>query len=138
MIETLHTKIYDLVNAITTFNGGYYEKPKELTDEKVPTFAVYYNGHSNSVSSSNTNKRTHEFIVDVMYDKETLSVTQTVLAGLIDSVIDTLESRTNLTLSGNACYTEPTSCERVEDYEIAGKHYMGYRIYLPVVVNKQL
>lgn len=138
MIETLHTQIYNLINAISGFNGGYYEKPCELTDEKVPTFAVYYGGHSNEVSSSNTNKRTHEFIVDIMYDKETLSITQTVLAGLIDNVIDTLESRTNLTLSGNACYTEPTSCERVEDYEIAGKHYMGYRIYLPVVVNKQL
>jgi len=138
MIETLHTKIYTLVNAITGFNGGYYEKPCALTDEKVPTFAVYFGGHSNELSSSNTNKRTHEFIIDVIYDKEDRASTQTVLSNLVDNVIDTLEDRDNLTLSGSACYTEPTDCERIEDYEIAGKHYLGYRINLNVITNKQL
>lgn len=138
MIEEIHQQIFTLVGAITDFNQGYYEKPCELTDEKVPAYAVYYNGHDNEVSSSKTNKRTHEFIVDIIYDKEDRAITQTVLSELVDAVIDVLEDHDNTTMGGNACYSEPTSCERIEDYEIAGKHYLGYRIFLPVIINKQL
>jgi len=138
MIETLHTNIYNLVNAIDDFNGGYYEIPCELTDEKLPTFAVYYNGHTNEVLTSRSNKRSHEFVVDVIFDKENRATTQTVLSDLVESVINVLEDVDNTTLGGNSCYTEPTTCERVEDYQIAGKHYLGYKIYLNVIINKTL
>lgn len=133
MIEELHTEIYNTVDSLGLFSQGFYEQPKAITEEKLPAFAVYYSGHDNELTTSNANKRSFRFVVELIYDKEDVATTQTVTSGIVQSTIDALESRANITLSGHARYTEPTTCERVEDYEISGKHYLAYRITLPVV-----
>jgi len=137
-IDSLHSAIYTLVNGITTFNQGFYEKPKEITDEKLPAFAVYYLGHENEVSTSYTNKRRYEYAIDIIYDKETISTSQTVTSDLVSEVINKLEDTDNFKLSNNASYTEPTRATRIEDYQIAGKHYLAYQVILPVITNETL
>lgn len=137
-IENLHTAIYNLISGITSFNQGFYEKPRELTDEKVPAFAVYLLGYENQVSTSNTNRRRYEYAVDVIYSKEVISTTQTVISDLVSEVVDKLEDKDNYALSGYASYTEPTRGQRVEDYQIAGKHYLAYQIVLPIITNEVL
>jgi len=139
IIDTLHTQIFTLISTdVTGFNQGFYEHPKTITDEKLPAYAVYYLGHDNQISSGNTNKRTYDFAIDVIYDKENIDDTQTVTSDLVSKVIDSLESKTNYSLGGNAHYTLPTKCTRIEDYQIAGKHYLAYQIILPVIVNTQI
>ena len=136
-IDTLHQQIYTLVSQdVTAFNQGFYEYPKTITDEKLPAFAVYYAGHDNEIITNVTNKRTYFFNIDVIYDKENIDTTQTVTSDLVSQVIDSVEDRSDITLSGNAHYTLPTRCERIQDYEIAGKHYLAYRVILPVIVNE--
>lgn len=135
-IDTLHQKIYDLVNGVTAFNQGFYERPKGIDDEKLPAFAVYFESLENEISSSATNKRTYTFVIDIIYDKENISTTQTVTSDLVSSVIDVLEDDANYSLSGNAHYTLPVRAQRIEDYPVAGKHYLAYRIELPVIHNQ--
>jgi hypothetical protein len=138
-IDTLHTQIFNLIATdVTGFNQGFYEQPKTITDEKLPAYAVYFSGHENEMSSMATNKRTYYFTIDVIYDKESISATQTVTSDLVSEVITALEDLDDITLSGNANYSLPTTSERIEDYEIAGKHYLAYRITLPVVCNEQI
>lgn len=137
-IENLHTTIYNLVNEITDFNQGFYERPYEITDEKLPAFAVYFNGHDNQVSSMRTNKRTYNFVVEVIYDNDDKTVSQTVVSDLVSLVIDKLEDIDNIKLANYASYTLPTTSQRIEDYQIAGKHYIAYAINLPVVSNESL
>lgn len=134
-IDTLHQKIYDLVATVTALNQGFLERPKQVTDEKLPAFAVYFERLENDFSSSATNKRTYTFVVELIYDKENIDTTQTVTSDLVSSVIDVLEDNDNYSLSGNAHYTLPVSAQRIEDYLIAGKHYLAYRIELPVIHN---
>lgn len=136
-IDSLHSAIFTLVSTdVTGFNQGFYEHPKTIVDEKVPAYAVYFLGHDNEITSSATNKRTYHFAIDVIYDKESIDDTQTVTSDLVSKVIDSLEDRDNHTLSGNCHYTLPTKCTRIEDYEIAGKHYLAYQIILPVISNE--
>lgn len=137
-IDTLHQKIYDLVETVTSFNQGFLERPKEITDEKLPAFAVYLDRIENEISSSRTNKRTYVFSVEVIYDKESMDTTQTVVSDLLSLVIDILEDDANYNLSGNAHYTMPVTVNRVEDYVIAGKHYLAYRLDLPVIHNQAI
>lgn len=136
-IDALHSAIVSLISTdVTGFNQEFYEHPKTITDEKVPAYAVYFLGHDNEITSSATNKRTYHFAIDIIYDKESLDDTQTVTSNLVSKVIDSLEDRDNHTLSGNCHYTLPTKCTRIEDYEIAGKHYLAYQIILPVISNE--
>jgi hypothetical protein len=136
-IDTLHTQIYSLIsNDVTAFNQGFYEMPKTITDEKLPAFAVYYSGHENEILTSATNKRTYYFTIDVIYDKESISSTQTVTSDLVSQVIDSLEDSDDHTLNGNCDYTLPTTCERIESYQVAGKYYLAYRITLPVISSE--
>lgn len=138
-IDTLHTTIFNLVGTeVTGFAQGFYEFPKEITDEKVPAYAVYYSGHDNEITTSASNKRTYYFTIDVIYDKETMSDTQTITSDLVSEVITALEDKDNYSLGGNADYTLPTTCERIQDLEIAGKHYLAYRITLPVICNESV
>lgn len=139
LIDTIHEYIFNLIgDNITSFAQGFREKPKEITDETLPAYAVYFRGHNNDISSSHTNKRTYEFMIDIIYDKEAVATTQTVTSDLVSEVINLLEDRDNITLGGNAHFTLPTESERVEDYELAGKHYLAYQILLPVIHNKTL
>lgn len=136
-IDALHSAIVSLISTdVTGFNQGFYEHPKTITDEKVPAYAVYFLGHDNEITSSATNKRTYHFAIDIIYDKESIDDTQTVTSDLVSKVINSLEDRDNHTLSGNCHYTLPTKCTRIEDYEIAGKHYLAYQIILPVISNE--
>ena len=137
-IENLHTAIYNLVNGVTTFNQGFYERPKEITDEKLPAFAVIFEGYENDFMTSNSNKRTYNFGIEIIYDKETIDTTQTVTSDLVSSVVDVLEDNDNYSLSGNCNYTLPTKCTRIEDYVIAGKHYLAYKITLQAIFNSSL
>lgn len=134
-IDTLHQEIYDLVETVTAFHQGFLERPKQVTDEKLPAFAVYLERVENEISSSRTNKRTYTFSIEVIYDKESIDTTQTVVSDLVSSVMDVLEDNDNYNLSGNAHYTMPVTVNRVEDYVIAGKHYLAYRLELPVIYN---
>ena len=134
-IDTLHGKIYDLINGLGSFNSGFYEVPKEITDEKLPTFVVYLESVDNEISSSATNKRTYVFAIDILYDKEDMSATQTVISDQLSSVLDTIENDSNYSLTGNAHYLLPASVSRLESYEVGGKFYLGYHILLPVVYN---
>lgn len=136
-IDALHSAIVSLISTdVTGFNQGFYEHPKTITDEKVPAYAVYFLGHDNEITSSATNKRTYHFAIDIIYDKESIDDTQTVTSDLVSKVINSLEDRDNHTLSGNCHYTLPTKCTRIEDYEIAGKHYLAYQIILSVISNE--
>lgn len=133
-IDTLHTQIYNLVSTdVTGFNQGFYEHPKTITDEKIPAYAVYFTGHDNDAMTNASNRRTYTFAIDVIYDKENIDTTQTVISDLVSQTIDALEDLDDHTLSGNCDYTLPTKCTRIEDYQIAGKHYLAYQIILPVV-----
>lgn len=132
-INDIQQKIYDLVESVTDFNQGFNDRPKDLPDEKLPAFAVYYVGHDNDIATSLRNKRRYLFQIDVIYDKEDLSETQEATSDLVSTVIDILESQQNHTLEGEAAYTEPTTCQREQDYQIAGKHYRAYSITLPVI-----
>ncbi|MHC1728064.1 MAG: hypothetical protein AB9866_19020 [Syntrophobacteraceae bacterium] len=134
-IETLHTAVYNLVDAVSGFNQGFYEKPKEITDEKLPAFVVYLEGYENEMSSMRTNKRTYTYAVDIIYDKEDLDTTQTVISDLVSSVVEVLEGSENFQLGG-ANFTRPTSCKRIDDYVVAGKHYLAYQIVLPIICNE--
>lgn len=134
-IDTLHQKIYDLVATVSDLNQGFYERPKAVTDEKLPAFAVYLDRIENEITSNRTNKRTYTYTVELIYDKENMDTTQTVVSDLISSVMDVLEDDANYNLSGNAHYTMPTTVNRIEDYVIAGKHYLAYKIDLPVIHN---
>lgn len=134
-IETLHQEIFDLVGEVDDLNQGYYEQPKLLEDEKLPAYAVYFDGLRNEILTSSHNKRTYVYVVELIYDKESIDVTQTVTSDLVSQVIDILEDRDNYSLGGNASYTLPVTATRVEDYEIAGKHYLAYRLELEVVVS---
>ena len=138
-IDTIHNQIITLISQdVTDFNQAFYEKPKTITDEKLPAFAVYYEGHENEITTSRTNKRTYHYAIDIIYDKENIDETQTVTSDLVSQVIDCLESNDNYSLGGNANYTLPTKCTRIEDYQIAGKHYLAYHIVLPVIFNTQI
>jgi len=132
-IDTLHEKVYNLVNTITDFNIGYKERPKELIDEKMPAFAVYFEGHKNNIETTKSNRRTYNMTIDVIYDKKTIDTTQTVTSDLVSKVIDTLEKRSNTTLDGEACYTLPTTAKRLEEYVVAGKIYLAYQITYPII-----
>jgi len=134
-IETLHTQLFNLVAGVTSFNQGFYEFPKEITDEKLPAYFVYLDHIENEISSNVTNKRTYVFAIDVVYDKESLDATQTVVSDLISSVLDVIEDNDNYSLSGNAHFVLPASVSRVESLEVGGKFYLGYHILLPVVYN---
>lgn len=134
-IDTLHQNIFTLVAGVTAFNQGFYEMPKEITDEKLPAYVVYLESIENEISSSATNKRTYNFAIDVLYDKENMDSTQTVVSDLISSVLDVVENRANYSLSAAAHYVLPATVSRVESYEVAGKYYLGYHILLPVVYN---
>lgn len=133
-IDALHSAIVSLISTdVTGFNQTFYEHPKTITDEKIPACAVYYLGHENEVINAVKNKRTYHFAIDVIYDKENIDTTQTVTSDLVSQTITALESLTDHTLSGNCDYTLPTKCSRVEDYHIAGKHYLAYQIVFSVV-----
>lgn len=135
-IDTLHQQIFDLVATVTSLNQGFYERPKEITDEKLPAYAVYMDKLENEISSSATNKRTYVFVVELIYDKENIDTTQTVTSDLLSAVIDVLEDRDNYSLGGNAHYTLPVTAERIDDYLIAGKHYLAYRLEFQVIYNQ--
>lgn len=136
-IDSLHSTIFTMIATdVTGFSQGFYEYPKTITDEKLPAYAVYYSGHENEITTSASNKRTYYFTIDVIYDKENIDTSQTVTSDLVSQVIDSLEDSSDHTMGGYAHYTLPTSCERIQDYEIAGKHYLAYRIILPVIVNE--
>ncbi len=135
-IDTLHQAIFDLVGTVTALNQGFLEKPKEISDEKLPAYAVYMDKLENDISSSATNKRTYIFVVELIYDKENIDTSQTVTSDLLSSVIDVLEDRDNYSLSGNAHYTLPVKADRIDDYLIAGKHYLAYRLEFPVIYNQ--
>jgi hypothetical protein len=138
-IDTIHSAIVSLVSQdVTAFNQAFYEQPKEITDEKLPAFAVYFEGHENEFLTNRSNKRTYNFAIDVIYDKETIDTTQTVTSDLVSQVIGVLEAQSNYSLSGSAAYTLPTKCARIEDYQIAGKHYLAYKIILPVICNESI
>lgn len=138
-IDSLHSAIVSLISTdVTGFNQGFYEHPKTITDEKLPAYAVYFVGHDNEVLTSQQNKRTYQFAIDVIYDKENIDTSQTVTSDLVSQTIDALEDLDDYTLSGNCDYTLPTKCTRIEDYEIAGKHYLAYQIILPVVATQTL
>jgi len=133
-IDSLHSQIVSLISTdVTGFNQGFYEHPKTITDEKLPAYAVYFLGHDNDVITNATNKRTYHFAIDVIYDKETIDTSQTVTSDLVSQTIDALEDTDDHTLSGNCDYTLPTKCSRIEDYEIAGKHYLAYQIIFSAV-----
>lgn len=135
-IDTIHQKIFDLVGTVSDLNQGFYEKPKKIDDEKVPAYAVYFDKLENEISSSATNKRTYIFVVELIYDKESIDETQTVTSDLVSSVIDVLEDRDNYSLSGNVHYTLPVKADRIDDYLIAGKHYLAYRLEFQVIHNQ--
>lgn len=133
-IDSIHGQIYTLISTdVTGFAQGFYEHPKTITDEKLPAYAVIYEGHDNEFITSNKNKRIYQFAVDIIYDKENIDTTQTVTSDLVSKVIDSLESKTNYSLGGTVNFTLPTKCSRIEDYEIAGKHYLAYRITLQAI-----
>lgn len=133
MIDQLHDTIYNLVNGTNLFNIGFYEKPKELTDHKLPAFCVYFIRHDNTIISGASNKRTLNFGIDIIYDRDDLPTTQRVTSSIVESVIDVLEARANRKMGGYADYVLPTSCERVDPYLVAGKNCFGYTIILPVI-----
>lgn len=138
MIETLHTQIFSLIGTdVTGFAQGFYEYPKTIDDQSIPAYSVYFQRHENEILSSNQNQRTYFFTIDVIYDKESISDTQTVLSGLVTDTINALEDKDNYSLGGNASYTLPTECERAEEV-IAGKTYLIYRITLPVIISKSI
>jgi hypothetical protein len=138
-IDSIHSAIVSLISTdVTGFAQGFYEHPKTIIDEKLPAYAVYFLGHENEMSTSRTNKRKYEFAIDVIYDKETISTTQTITSDLVSQVIDSLESQSNYSLGGLVDYTLPTRCTRIEDYHIAGKHYLAYQIVLSVISNQTI
>lgn len=138
-INQIQESIFNLIsNDATGFNQGFYEKPKEITDEKLPAYVVYFDNSENEILSSNANKRVYNFTIDIIYDKENLNETRQVITNLLSDVLSILESRANITLGGLVRFLMPTSTKRVEDYQIAGKHYLAYSIKLPAVLSQNL
>lgn len=138
-IQALHEHIISIIeDGVSAFNQAFPDRPKAITDEKLPAFAVYFDGHDNDASTNRSNKRTYRFAVEIIYDKEDSGTTAEVTADLVSQTIDVLEDTDNSTMGGNAHYTLPTKCDRIEDYVIAGKHYRAYRIILQIISNESV
>jgi len=138
-INTIHNEIISLITEdVTGINTTYTEKPKEMDEEKLPALVVYFDSFDDVFSTNISNNRTYNFVVDIVYDKENLDTSRTVTTDLLYDIIEVLEKRSNLSLSGNVNYTKPIKCKRVEDYFVGGKHYLAYSISFNLISNETI